>query len=74
MNLLDRKHGIPMILGILFGILVLPSIFKWLGISTLDKLFHKVLGPSNTFNIVLAILLTIILIFIVLKLPKLTKR
>lgn len=74
MNLLDRNHEKTMILGILFGILLLPGIFKWVGIPTFDKLLHTVLGSPNTVNIVLAILLTITLVFIVLKLPKLTKR
>lgn len=74
MKVLARKYWTPMILGILCGILVLPGIFKWLGIPTFDKLLYIALGPPNTFNIVLAILLTITLIFIVLRMTILTKR
>ncbi|WP_375199931.1 hypothetical protein [Bacillus sp. RS11] len=66
-------HWIHMILGFFSGVLVFLGI-KWLGVPTFDKLLYRVLGPPNTFNIVLALLLTTTLIFIVLKLPTYNKK
>jgi hypothetical protein len=66
-----KKYSPFFILGIVVGVSVpiMNGVLIWLGVPTYDQLLQMTLGKPNTLNIVIAIIVTSILIYLIYLIP-----
>ncbi|MGF9977992.1 hypothetical protein [Viridibacillus arvi] len=69
-----KKYSLFYIFSIVIGISIMNGTLEWLNIPTYDQLLEMILGKPNTLNRVIAITITGVLIYIIIKgVPKLKK-
>ncbi|KOO51053.1 hypothetical protein [Viridibacillus arvi] len=69
-----KKYSLFYIFSIVIGISIMNGTLEWLNIPTYDRLLEMILGKPNTLNRVIAITITGVLIYIIIKgVPKLKK-
>ncbi|MGE7924408.1 hypothetical protein ACQKND_14585 [Viridibacillus arvi] len=69
-----KKYSVFYLFSIVIGLFIMKGIFEWLNIPTYDQLLEIVLGEPNTLNVVIAITITSVLIYLIIKgVPKLKK-
>ncbi|MFC7687940.1 hypothetical protein [Ureibacillus sp. GCM10028918] len=71
---MQNKYTFYCFLGILTGMIIIPVVFKWLGIPGFDRFLQMILGEPNTLTRLLAALLTIAPIYIIYKFPNFKKK
>jgi len=69
-----KKYSLFYIFSIVVGLFIMKGIFEWLNIPTYDQLLEMILGKPNTLNVVIAITISGVLIYLIIKgVPKLKK-
>jgi uncharacterized protein with PQ loop repeat len=70
-----KKYSLFYIFSIVIALFIINGILKWLNIPTYDQLLEMVLGKPNTLNRVIAIAISGVLIYLIIKgVPKLKKK
>lgn len=67
---MEKKYTWYFVSGILVGVLILPTIFQWLGIPTLDQLLYMIFGEPNVMNGIFVVVMAIIAIILLVRVPK----
>ncbi|MFJ8261076.1 hypothetical protein ACIQ4I_03820 [Rummeliibacillus sp. NPDC094406] len=69
-----KKYSLFYIFSIVIVLFIMNGILKWLNIPTYDQLLEMILGKPNTLNGVIAITISGVLIYFIIKgVPKLKK-
>ncbi|QOV10211.1 hypothetical protein [Viridibacillus arvi] len=69
-----KKYSLFYIFSIVIGLFILNGLFMWLNIPMYDQLLEMILGEPNTLNKVIAITISGVLIYWIIKgVPKLKK-
>ncbi|WP_188456686.1 hypothetical protein [Virgibacillus oceani] len=60
-----NKYFLFRIAGLLIGLFILLPILNWIGLPTYENLLIRLFGEANGLNITLALLFSIVVIFII---------